>query len=247
MILLFLFIATMPAMVEGAAFIRIVLLMWIRRCISDLEGAVRVASVLLKESTLSMLARLDTSHCDSAGLISPAVRHFDKSHWLTLLLLLSWCLHTTGCLPCICMAGPGSIVRIVSGCHDAYNGLQVPEGTATRFMLVSSMTCQWASASSGLWCNSDLDPMLCPLSRAGSSGRPSRATFAGALSVIHKLSAMSSIVCLIAPISVRLGPSFLAFSRMHAYVHVAQGPEICLPLSHCLAAKGSDMNMIPSS
>ena len=80
--------------------------------------------------------------------------------------------------------------------------------------LSPTMTCQWASASSGLWCNSDLDPMLCPLSRAGSSGLPSRATFAGALSVIHKLWAMNSMLCLIAPISVRSGPSFLAFSRM---------------------------------
>ena len=34
---------------------------------------------------------------------------------------------------------------------------------------------------------------------------------------------------------------------VHAYVHVAQGPEVCLPLSHCLAAEGSDMNTIPSS
>ena len=33
---------------------------------------------------------------------------------------------------------------------------------------------------------------------------------------------------------------------VHAYVHVAQGPEVCLPLSHCLAAEGSDMNTIPS-
>ena len=31
------------------------------------------------------------------------------------------------------------------------------------------------------------------------------------------------------------------------YFNVAQGPEFCLPLSHCLAAEGSDMNTIPSS
>ncbi len=87
--------------------------------------------------------------------------------------------------------------------------------------LSPTMTCQWASASSGPWCNSDLDPMLCPLSRAGLSGRPSRATFAGALSVIHKLWAMNSMLCLIAPISARSGPSFLAFSRM------LQGACVC--------------------
>ena len=34
---------------------------------------------------------------------------------------------------------------------------------------------------------------------------------------------------------------------VHAYVHVAQGPEVCLPLSHCLTAEGSNMNTIPSS
>ena len=34
---------------------------------------------------------------------------------------------------------------------------------------------------------------------------------------------------------------------VHAYIHVAQGPEVCLPLSRCLAAEGSDMNTIPSS
>ena len=34
---------------------------------------------------------------------------------------------------------------------------------------------------------------------------------------------------------------------VHASAHVAQGPGVCLPLSHCLAAEGSDMNTIPSS
>lgn len=42
----------------------------------------------------------------------------------------------------------------------------------------------------------------------------SLATFAGALFVIHKLWAMSSIVCLIAPSSVGSEPSFLAVSKM---------------------------------
>ena len=38
------------------------------------------------------------------------------------------------------------------------------------------MSCQWASVSSGLWCSSDLVPILCPLSRAVLPGQPSRAT-----------------------------------------------------------------------
>ena len=46
--------------------------------------------------------------------------------------------------------------------------------------LSPTMSCQWASESSGLWCSSDLDPILCPLSRAVLLGQPSRATFAGA-------------------------------------------------------------------
>ena len=29
--------------------------------------------------------------------------------------------------------------------------------------------------------------------------------------------------------------------------HACRSPEVCLPLSHCLAAEGSDMNTIPSS
>lgn len=43
---------------------------------------------------------------------------------------------------------------------------------------------------------------------------PARATFAGALFVIHKRWAMSSIVCLIAPSSVGSEPSFLACSKL---------------------------------
>ena len=66
----------------------------------------------------------------------------------------------------------------------------------------------------GLWCISDLVPILCPLSRAVLPGQPSRATFAGAPFAIHKLWAMSSIVCLIALVSVTSGPNFLACSKM---------------------------------
>ena len=65
---------------------------------------------------------------------------------------------------------------------------------------------------SGLWCSSDLVPMLCRLSVL--PGQPSRATFAGAPFAIHRLWAMSSIVCLIALISVTSGPNFLACSKM---------------------------------
>ena len=61
---------------------------------------------------------------------------------------------------------------------------------------------------------SDLVPILCPLSRVVLPGRPSRATFAGALFAIHKLWAVSSIVCSIALISVTSGPNFLACSKM---------------------------------
>ena len=64
--------------------------------------------------------------------------------------------------------------------------------------LSPTMTCQWASVNSGLWCSSDLVPILCPLSRAILPGQLSRATFAGAPFAIHKLWAMSFIVCLIA-------------------------------------------------
>ena len=49
----------------------------------------------------------------------------------------------------------------------------------------------------------------------GRFARPAvRATFAGAPFAIHKLWAMSSIVCLIALISVTSGPNFLASSKM---------------------------------
>ena len=77
-------------------------------------------------------------------------------------------------------------------------------------------------------------------------GQPFRATFAGAPFAKHKLWAMSSIVCLIAPISVRSGPNSGLFQGVHAFVHVAQGP-VRQPLSRCLAAEGSDMKTIPSS
>ena len=53
-----------------------------------------------------------------------------------------------------------------------------------------------------------------PMSRAVLLGQPSRATFAGAPFAMHKLCAMSSIVCLIALFSVTSGPSFLACSKM---------------------------------
>ena len=89
-----------------------------------------------------------------------------------------------------------------------------------------------------------------PIEQGLLPGQRTRATFAGAPFAIHKLWAMSSIVCLIALISVTSGPTSWPVPRccgLHASVHVAQGPEVCLPLSHCLAAEGSDMNTIPSS
>ena len=73
-----------------------------------------------------------------------------------------------------------------------------------------TMSCQWAAVNSGPWCSPDLNPILCQLSRAVLPGPPSRATFAGAPFAIHKLWAMSPIVCLIALISVRSEPRFLA-------------------------------------
>ena len=82
--------------------------------------------------------------------------------------------------------------------------------------LSPTMSCQWASVNSGLWCSSDLVLMLCPLSRAVLPGQPSHATFAGAPFAIHRLWAMSSIVCLIALISVTSGPNFLACSKMRS-------------------------------
>ena len=53
-----------------------------------------------------------------------------------------------------------------------------------------------------------------PIGRAILPDQPSRATFAGALFAIHRLWAMSSIVCLIAVTSVTSGPIFLACSKM---------------------------------
>ena len=98
----------------------------------------------------------------------------------------------------------------ISMCHP---GLPLPRGQSFAHITIGlaglvicdlspTMSCQWASASSGLWCSSDLVPILCPLSRAVLAGQPSRATFAGAPFAIHKLWAMSSIVCLIALISI---------------------------------------------
>ena len=71
-----------------------------------------------------------------------------------------------------------------------------------------------APLGSGLWCDSDLLPIISPLSRAVLPGQPSRAFFAGAPFAMHRLWAMSSIVCLIALISVTSGPNFLACSKM---------------------------------
>ena len=87
-------------------------------------------------------------------------------------------------------------------CH---HGLLLPRGQSFAHITIGlaepvtcalspTMSCQWASVSSFLWCSSDLGPILCPLSRAVLPGQPSRATFAGAPFAIHKLWAMSSIV-----------------------------------------------------
>ena len=110
----------------------------------------------------------------------------------------------------------------ISMCHP---GLPLPRGQSFAHITIGlaglvicdlspTMTCQWASVRSGLWCSSDLVLTLCPLSRAVLPGQPSRATFAGAPFAIHRLWAMSSIVCLIALISVTSGPNFLACSKM---------------------------------
>ena len=96
-----------------------------------------------------------------------------------------------------------------------------------------TMSCQWASVNSGLLCSSDLVPILCPLSRAVLPGQPSRATFAGA--PIHRLWAMSSIVCLIALISVASGPNFLACSKVLRGVCVCS----CGTRTRSLSAIGS--------
>ena len=83
-------------------------------------------------------------------------------------------------------------------------------------------------------------------------GQHSRATFAGAPFATHKLWAMNSIVCLICPrfseIRVQIHGLFQdAAGCMRMFVHPAQEPGVCPPMSHCLAAKGSDMNIIRSS
>ena len=107
-------------------------------------------------------------------------------------------------------------------CHP---GLPLPRGQSFAHITIGlaglvtchlspTISCQWASVSSGLWCSSDLVPILCPLSRAVLPGQPSRATFAGAPFAIHNLWAMSSIVYLIALTQVTSGPNFLACSKM---------------------------------
>ena len=109
-----------------------------------------------------------------------------------------------------------------SMCHP---GLPLPRGQSFAHITIGlaglvicdlspTMSCQRASVSSGLRCSPDLVPIPCPLSRAVLPGQPSRATFAGAPFATHRLWAMSSIVCLIALISVTSGPKFLACSKM---------------------------------
>ena len=46
--------------------------------------------------------------------------------------------------------------------------------------------------------------------------------------------------------SAELGPSFYQLESMQT-MEFAIGQQGCLPLSHCLAAEGSDMNTVPSS
>ena len=107
-------------------------------------------------------------------------------------------------------------------CHP---GLPLPRGQSFAHISIGlaglvicdfspSMSYEWASTSSGLWCSSDLVFILCPLSRAVLPGQPSCATFAGAQFAIHKLWALSFIVCLTALTSVTSGPNFLACSKM---------------------------------
>ena len=104
-------------------------------------------------------------------------------------------------------------------------GLPLPRGQSFAHITIGlagpvicnlspTMSCQWASVSSRLLCSSDLVPVLCPLSRAVLPGQPFRATFASAPFAVHKLWAMSSIVCLITLISVTSGPNFLACSKL---------------------------------
>ena len=94
-------------------------------------------------------------------------------------------------------------------------------GRPSNLRFSPSMSFEWPSTSSGLWCSSDLVFMLCPLSRVVLPGQPSCATFAGAQFAIHKLWALSSNVCWTALISVTPGPNFLACSKM------LQGACVC--------------------
>ena len=81
----------------------------------------------------------------------------------------------------------------------------------------------------------DLIPILCPLSRTVLPGQPSRATFAGAPFAIHKLWAMSSIVCLIALGDIRAQfPSLFqdASGCMRMFMWHKDQKSVC----HCLIA-----------
>ena len=102
-----------------------------------------------------------------------------------------------------------SLCHMNKGMHPPHLGLPLPRGQSLAHITIGlaglvicdlspTMSCQWASVSSGLWCSSHLVPILCPLSRAVLPGQTSPATFASAPFAIHKLWAMSSILCLIA-------------------------------------------------
>ena len=103
--------------------------------------------------------------------------------------------------------------------------------------LSPTLSCQWASVNSGLWCSSDLGPILCSSSRAVLPGQPFCATSAGAPFAIHKLWAMSCIVYVIAFISVRSGAQFSGLFQdaagcMHLFMWHKDQKSVC----HCLIA-----------
>ena len=105
----------------------------------------------------------------------------DSQHWCMAIVLLS--------LNCTYVPHLSALSRSgkISMRHP---GLPLPRGQSFAHITLGladlvickmspTLSCRWASVSAGLWCSSELGPILCPLSRAVLPGQPSRATFAG--------------------------------------------------------------------
>ena len=118
--------------------------------------------------------------CQLRRSVTPHIsfREFAERPWLD-----SWWSMVLGFMCRLSLLPEGSAVSRsgkISMCHP---GLPLPRGQSFAHITIGlaglvicdlspTMSCQWASVSSGLWCSSDLDPILCPLSRAVLPGQP---------------------------------------------------------------------------